>query len=307
MKVAPEGESMNIGRNVPPITVADFEPVIGGHRGVVAFKRALGALTNVAALLRTLGQFVQFNSVFGAGVAALAGGLAARQDLFRDRDESVDALADRSLDVAAGVFFAAIDEYGDPSRPGRCTHRALAQATLRGFAEVAGQDGSSLARLLEPAPATRTAITRVADGYGIGKALSPMELLTAVGFHIGSELLADREFGALDRFLRERHPELVAALKARRVSIGAQSLPTYTWISIHTTVEAEHRDAGIDAANRAVRYYAGSAGPSAARACILDGFESFCRVQQEFLESLSSNVPASSIENEPIRGDLTCV
>ena len=40
--------------------------------------------------------------------------IGARLHLFRDPCEAIEMLADRSVEVAAKVFYAAIDEFGDP-------------------------------------------------------------------------------------------------------------------------------------------------------------------------------------------------
>src|SRR5206468_1877450 len=70
-------------------------------------------------LLSVLGRYIQFNSAFGAGLANLAGEIAARQGLFRDAQEPLRIVADRSAEVASDFFFAAIDEFDDRATPWR--------------------------------------------------------------------------------------------------------------------------------------------------------------------------------------------
>src|SRR5437868_5396474 len=100
----------------------DLGSVLGSHTGTRIFISALDRIQTGEQLLRLLGRYIQFNAIFGSGVAHLAGEIGARTDLFRDSDDPVPVLADRSVEVAAAVFFAAIDEFGDRISFVRCTH-----------------------------------------------------------------------------------------------------------------------------------------------------------------------------------------
>src|ERR1051326_6800646 len=95
------------------ITRADIEPIIHASQGDEHFTAALENAANEKELINLLCRYLQFNSVFGAGVANLAGEISSRQDLFRDREEKIYYLADRSVEVGADIFFAAIDEFAD--------------------------------------------------------------------------------------------------------------------------------------------------------------------------------------------------
>ena len=84
----------------PKIEREDLDPIVAGHTGNQALVAAFEAAREPAALLSVLGRYVQFNSAFGAGVANLAGEIAARQELFRDPQEPVRLLSDRAAEVA---------------------------------------------------------------------------------------------------------------------------------------------------------------------------------------------------------------
>ncbi|MBV9501182.1 MAG: hypothetical protein JO138_17565 [Acidobacteriaceae bacterium] len=112
----------------------DAESILSDHAGTLLFVNALHGTKTGEQLLRVLGGYVQFNATFGSGVAHLAGEIGVRTDLFRDSDDPVAVLADRSVEVAA-VFFTAIDEFGDRISLARCTHCSLVQATIKGVAE----------------------------------------------------------------------------------------------------------------------------------------------------------------------------
>jgi hypothetical protein len=269
------------------IDLADLQPILDAHAGTRTFKEdLLAGIEDRAELVWALANYIQFNSVFGSGVANLAGEIASRQDLFRDTDEEVDLVADRSVEVAAPVFFAAIDEFGGQAKGQRGNHRGLAQATLKAIASYFNISPATLNKTAEADENTLSAIKKVRDGYGLNQALDEPKLFRAIGFHIGSEVLADEEFNVLDGFLRAYYPELVEYLKKARVSISGTDNPAYAWIQIHTSVEADHFQAALTSANLALHYYAGHQTQTCIKNWILDGFREFATVQTEFMKRL---------------------
>ena len=270
---------------------SDLEPVLASHSGNSIFKQALGRITTGGNLLSTLSCYIYFNSVFGSGVANLAGEIGSRQHLFREPDELVEIAADRSVEVAARIFFAAIDEFGGASH--RSTHRTLAQATLKGIGTFLGYEIATLNQLAEPSVRTLTAIARVQDGYAINQKVNERKLFRAIGFHMGSEVLADEEFNILDGFLRAEHADLVKYLKRARVTVNDVKVSAYHWIQIHTTVEADHFQSAMVGANLALHYYAGAENPARIKEWIIDGFSMFAATQTDFMNGL--------MEQEPVR------
>jgi hypothetical protein len=275
------------------IAAPDLAPVLDAHRGEAALRAALESAcapaAPPAALLTLLARFIQFNSAFGAGLANLAGEIAARQALFQDPEEPVRILADRASEVAADFFYAAVDEFDDRLTPWRDTHRTLAQATLKGLGAHFGYAPAQLndvIRLGEPTEAARVAVW---EGYGVGARLDDRRLFSAMGFHAGSEVLADHEFTVIDQCLRARRPELVAALQGMKVAVLGQKHDAYYWIRIHTSVEAEHFEAALAGVNKALRFYAGAEPTATVKAWILDGFARFAGVQAAFMESLAAS------------------
>ena len=117
----------------------DLIPILNRCTGDDLWKRVLEeTIDDNKKFLSILGNYVQFNSPFGAGVANLAGKMAVRQDLFRDPDEPVEIAADRSVEVASKIFSAAIDEFGDRGVPDRASHRTLALRTLKEASQFFG-------------------------------------------------------------------------------------------------------------------------------------------------------------------------
>jgi hypothetical protein len=196
-------------------------------------------------------------------------------------------VADRAAHVASDFFYAAVDEFDDRLTPWRDTHRTLAQATLKGLGHHLGYDAGRMNRLLQVDDAARGFMDEVLAGYGVGRALGEPELFRAMGFHTGSEILADREFTQIDAHLRQRHPDLVAALEPMTVEILGEKHNAYYWIRIHTGVEVEHFDAALKGANNALRFYAGATEGSTLKGWVLEGFAGFAQVQSDFMRTLS--------------------
>jgi hypothetical protein len=271
----------------PTIGREDLAAVLDAHRGNAVLRAAFEGASEPAAFLRTLGRYVQFNSAFGPGLSNLAGEIAARQGLFRDEGEAVKILADRAAEVGSDFFYAAIDEFDDRATSWRDTHRTLAQATIKGAGAFFGYAPEQLNDVLQINAATEEAMRRVWRGYGIGEDLTEPRLFSGMGFHVGSEILADREFLIIDQVLKERRPDLVARLNATKVEILGEKHNAYYWIHIHTGVEAEHFDAALRGVNSALRFYAGAHDLAEVKGWILDGFSWFARVQSEFMEALA--------------------
>lgn len=264
----------------------DLVNVLAQHAGNKMFLEILNGIKSNEELLRVLANYVQFNSPFGGGVANLAGEIAVRQSLFRDQSELLGIIADRSVEVASKIFLAGIDEFGDRSTAHMDTHRALAQATLKGAGESFGYSPVALNAVMRISQATFKAISEVRNGYLISQSPGEYDIFHALGFHMGSELLADVEFRMLDSALRKKYPILLDYLEKRGVRIDGVRRTAYYWIRIHTTVEAEHFAAAAAGANAALQYYAGQENLGHIKEWILKGFAKFARVQGEFIEGL---------------------
>ena len=256
------------------------------------------ALGEPVARVRFVGRYTSWNGFFGSGVAALAGKIGRSRRLFLDPAQPVHALADRSVFVASFFFDAARDEFDDRDTVHRDTHRCLAQSTLKGMIDYeAAQAGSTLAtsaevnRLLEE-PAWLTALnTRVALGYGTGSADELPDIFRGIGYHLGSELLADREFSIIDETLHGNAPALVAHLRNTQVNIAGQDHGAYQWIAIHSGhgggAEADHFAWATQGVRLALRFAPAAQG-EALRLALHGGFVDFARDQREFFERVNT-------------------
>jgi hypothetical protein len=256
------------------------------QRGTCSFSKALQCALHPDDFLCLLGLYVRFNSCFAAGVASLAGQLALRADLFRDPAEPLETLADRSVEVAAPIFFAGREEFGDPLSPNGATHRSLAQATLKATVLFWGQGSNILNDSVLVDDVLTAAMERIKAGYGIARTLHERDLFHAIGFHLSSEMLAEEEFRVLDQFLRQNQPSLVEYLRTTSIAVHGYACPAYTWIESHAEVEASHTSAAWRCVDSALRYYAGSS-PRRLIDWLWVGFEEFANLQSEFMNHLS--------------------
>ncbi|UXI68638.1 hypothetical protein [Tahibacter amnicola] len=222
------------------------------------------ALAEPLSRLRFLGRYTSWNGFFGSGVAALAGKIGRSRRLFLDPDQPVRAVADRSVYVASFFFDAARDEFDDHDSVHRDTHRCLAQATLKGLLDYETPNLPALAdprgvnAILDDPEWLAALNARVAEGYGARSSDDLPSIFAAIGYHLGSELLADREFSIIDETLRNQAPDLVRHLLTTRISIAGQEHVAYQWIAIHSGhgggAEADHFEWATQGARLALRF-----------------------------------------------------
>jgi hypothetical protein len=272
--------------------LADFK----AHENLVAAQIS-AATPSLTGLLRFFGRYASWNGFFGSGVATLAGKIGRSRGLFHDRDEHIDALADRSVLVASYIFDAARDEFDDRGTEYRDTHRDLAQAMISGLIHCARgaapvSDNAHVNELMAEPTWLRMLNTRVAQGYGAFTADYRENIFSSIGYHLGSELLADQEFTIIDEALRARAPDAVTFLQQHREKVANQDHNAYRWISIHSShgnaVEEDHFKLALEGVNLAFRFV-----PEAMHADLRRhlhyGFQNFANDQNEFFSHV--NVP----------------
>jgi len=252
-----------------------------------AFETPLGRV-------RFLGRYTSWNGFFGSGVATLAGKIGRARRAFLDPDEPVHALADRSVYVASFFFDAARDEFDDRDTVHRDTHRCLAQSTLKGVIDYEMERGADE---LQSAPKINALLSdpdwltglnsRVAKGYGARTADDLASIFHAIGYHLGSELLADREFSIIDETLHRSAPELTEYLKSTHVEIAGQRHLAYQWVGIHSGhgggAEADHFAWATQGAKLAFRFVP-VAQHVALKTQLHAGFRAFAQDHREFFE-----------------------
>jgi hypothetical protein len=229
------------------------------------------AMATPEGAIRFLFRYAEWNGFFGSGVASLAGKVGRSRGLFMDpKWAHMPQVADRGVKVGAYVFNAARDEFDDRDTEWLDTHRCLAQAMVVGVTEhflpkedeydmmFEMDNGASrdtrLKVLLNVPVWLQGLCDQVAVGYGNGSRDDLPSIFRALGYHMGSEVLAEHEFTEIDRTLRAEYPELVEYLSKRDVVFDEYPHNAYYWISIHSDlgggVEGDH----FEDAMRAIRY-----------------------------------------------------
>jgi hypothetical protein len=241
-------------------------------------------------------RYASWNGFFGSGVATLAGKVGRSRGVFTDPQQLVAAIADRSVYVASFFFDAARDEFDDRDTVHRDTHRCLAQSTLRGLIDherVHSElpDDAALADPLRDPSWLAALNSRVALGYGASTPDDPAHLFSAIGYHLGSELLADQEFSIIDGTLRAKHPSLVEYLQNATVNIAGQDHHAYQWISIHSGhgggAEADHFEWATQGARLAFRFVP-EPSHDELRGWLHQGFRDFAGDHREFFQRVNA-------------------
>lgn len=276
------------------ITKADLDaasPLIVAQAQAERVVDALG--DNPSAWMRFLSRYTTWNRCFGSAVAMLAGRIGGARSGFVD-DGDLPLLNDRSILVGSFFFDAARDEFNDRDTKHRDTHRCLAQALVKGFLELQIEAKTltlaNARELLDEPMWLKVVQARVFSGYGDGYPVERPFLFRSMGYHLGSEVLADQEFTIIDRAMRKHLPAVVEQLLTRKVRIADEEHVAYQWLRIHSSlgnaVEADHFAWAIKGVHEAFRY-----SPLAEHAALKDevlaGFVDFAHDQRAFLSKVS--------------------
>jgi len=239
------------------LTPAFFESLVDFPACNDRVRTRLATLADDTQLLRFFAHYASWNGHFANGVSALTSMIGAERELFREPGFP-RAVSDRSNFIASHFFDAARDEYDDHINPLRDSHRCLAQASLVAMAEILGTGEV----LDEPEPVALQRLNEaVLSGYtgqpANGEGRVDM-LFFGMGYHLGSELLADREFSMIDEHLRAQHNDLVQQLMRKTVSLAGADHRCYAWIGVHSGhgggVEADHFDFAARGTQEALKY-----------------------------------------------------
>ena len=241
-------------------------------------------------LLRFFARYTSWNGFFGSGVASLSGKIGRSRAVFVDQAAALTLLGDRSVFVASFFFDAARDEFDDRDTVHRDTHRCLAQATLSGILRFARKndyvaDVDEINGYLREPGWLQKLNRKVAEGYGNGSEDTRESIMAAIGYHLGSEILADREFSLIDEYMRNEQKALTAYMKKTRINIAGQGHVAYQWLQIHSghggAAETDHFNWATQGAKLAFGYTAQKHHP-AMRLSLDQGFQAFAKHHQTF-------------------------
>lgn len=208
---------------------------------------------NPDVLVRSFNHYAKWNSYFAGGVAQLVANIATAEELFMEPNQP-KALADRAQYIASFIFDAARDEFDDHINRQRDPHRSLAQAMLSGMAtkfdlmQVLDEDYPGW--LLE-------LCDEVVPSYGGSDNMYEIDsIFFGMGYHLGSELLADQEFSIIDRYMRDAETELFEYLKTNTTHLADSDHRDYAWIGVHSALgggaEADHFAWALEGINKAL-------------------------------------------------------
>jgi hypothetical protein len=236
-------------------------------------------------MVRFFAQYASWNGCFANGVAALASLIGDSRQHFQEAGFA-RATADRSNYVASFIFDAARDEYDDHISPMRDTHRCMAQASLISMADFYGLGDDVLN---EPDPVALSEVNdAVMFGYrgryqGSGGAVG--EIFSGMGYHLGSELLADREFSLIDEHLRGQRNDLVQHLMRSTIELAGGKHRCYAWVGVHSghggAVEADHFEFAVSGVKAGLQYLVGSS-QDVAISALTNGFRAFAEDHRKF-------------------------
>ncbi len=285
----------SIPRNAPSQALDEpyFRALVDFDASAQRVADRLAAIGNGEQLTRFFVRYASWNGCFANGVSALVSLVGSQHDMFREPGFA-RAVADRSNYIASYIFDAARDEYNDHINPIRDTHRCMAQASLICMSQYFGL-GEKVLDEVEP-PVLQRLNQAVLPGYtgqrsATGDTLQ--QVFGGLGYHLGSELLADSEFSMIDHFLRTHHNELVQHLMRSTVALAGGSHRCYAWVGVHSGhgggVEAEHFEYALKGARAAMTYLAPEQHTQALSA-LAQGFQAFEKDHAQFFAM--ADVPA---------------
>lgn len=240
-------------------------------------------------LVRFFRRFALYNQPFPGGVVSLAGMIHLRPDLFRDADSVLNDNADRSSIIASNIFFAAEDEFAGPDRRARVTHRLMAQNMVEAAVSFAGWSPDRFNTEFQLDATANEIRSKLERGYRTRGYQSDSEIFGAIGFHLGSERLADIEFSVINAHLTEHFGDFVDAARSTRTQEGHS---VYKWIELHATfdsedeasVEIDHYNYSLLAAEQAIELCTNGISSPQLRQSVIGGFEEFIDFQRSMFQ-----------------------
>ena len=233
-------------------------------------------------------RYSHFNGYASAMISRLASTIGLSRYTFSNPEMIVKEESDRGMDIAAQVMSAAADEGAN----GTPVHRALAQLTVRTVGDYADLDDSERNKFANIPDWLKQIIRDVISIYE-GKIDDEASMVKAMGFHMASEMLGDREYALIDMVVRHENKGIgfdrYLKQKAKPALINDHRYTPWSWVVIHskhdgTGVEAEHSEFAVSALNMAVRY--GSASEKQIKAWAEEGFRAFVELQQRLFKEI---------------------
>jgi hypothetical protein len=251
-------------------------------------------------------RYSHFNGYASAVISRLASSIGLSRYLFNNSELVVKEEADRGMEIAAQVLSAAADEGANDSP----VHRSLAQLTLKTVGNYADLSDDQRNRLAQIPGWLDVLVKEVVAGYE-GTPGSIKTLVKAMGFHLASEMLGDREYSIIDEIIRyeNRGQGFDKYLRevAKPVKIHGHNYTPWSWILIHsrhdgTGVEIEHSEYALSALNLTIRYRPEP--EQQLMAWAMEGYGEFVDLQQQLFKEIALEC---SSESQTVNPQLVCV
>ena len=235
-------------------------------------------------------RYTHFNSYASAVISRLASSISLSRYLFNNPESTVTEQADRGMDIAALVLSAAADEGANESP----VHRALAQYLLKILGDYGELSSEERNQFAEIPTWLRDVIDEVIINYS-GTPNNLRSLVRAMGFHLASEMLGDREYSLIDMVVRHENKGLGfdSYLRQNRntVNLNGHRYKPWAWVVIHSRhngsgAEAEHSEYATSALNMTLRY--SSASKEQLMVWVQEGFDLFVELQQRLFREIFS-------------------
>lgn len=233
-------------------------------------------------------RYSHFNGYASAMISRLASTVGLSRYTFSNPELLVKEEADRGMDIAAQIMSAAADEGAN----GTPVHRALSQfavKTVGDYAELNVEERNKFAQI----PGWLKEVVRDVISTYEGTVDDEASMVKAMGFHLASEILGDREYALLDMIVRHENQGIgfdrYLRQVAKPVSINGHRYAPWSWILIHSRydgsgVEVEHSEFALSALDMAARY--GSAPEKQVKAWAEEGFRAFVELQQRLFREI---------------------
>jgi hypothetical protein len=177
-------------------------------------------------------RYTHINGFAGSSVALLAGNIGYSRELFSDQSVQPEGSSDRGMMIAPKVLAATLDEHSDHVL-GHASHRTLAQVCLNAIAAYARLSVAERSILDRKPPCLLALVEQFKDTYR-GTAGNAPSLVRALGYHLASEYLADREYQIKDEEIWFRYPDekFRKTVKRGRKTDGTW-FGHWTWVTVH--------------------------------------------------------------------------
>ena len=240
------------------ITLDDLQPYLNVDEvNRVMEDTCREAIASPASIHLFMQRFVRYSSAYSHSVPMLCSTIGMSQQ-FCDPQAAFASHSDRSMDVAAKVFSASIEEFQDP-RTG-VSHRTLAYGLLDALAAYAGLSAAEVAQVVQRGSWLPEMIAFVQASYQASPT-SLEQMVRAMGFHAAAETIGGNEFSIINAILfsTQRQGSFGQFIKQHKIRFAQGTVSPWYWIVIHGThategVELGHADDAVQALNLAAQY-----------------------------------------------------